>query len=67
MLPLRSLLITGKFVELVCGILLLYSSNIYLNNNIVANGQILAPLIPPSPANNTGAPTIQITSPQDGQ
>jgi hypothetical protein len=65
-------LITGKplslFVELVCGVLLLLcSSNIYLNNNIMANGQILAPLAPSSPVNNTGAPTIQITSPQDSQ
>jgi hypothetical protein len=63
-------LITGKplslFIELVCGVLLLYSSNIYLNNNIVANGQILAPLAPTS-VNNTGGPTIKITSPQDGQ
>src|SRR5918994_798612 len=67
MLPLRSLLITGKSVVLVCGILLLYSSNIYLNNNIVANGQILAPLAPSSPVNNTGAPTIQIIYLQDGQ
>jgi hypothetical protein len=64
-------LITGKplslFVELVCGVLLLYSSNTYLNNNSLANGQILAPLAPSSPVNNTGVPTIQITSPQDGQ
>ena len=33
----------------------------------MANGQILAPLAPTSPVNNTGGPTIQITSPQDGQ
>jgi hypothetical protein len=65
-------LITGKplslLVELVCGVLLLScSSTIYLNNNSLANGQILAPLAPSSPVNNTEGPTIQITSPQDGQ
>lgn len=42
------------------GILLLFS-NIYPSNNILANGQL------PSPATNTGLPTIQITSPEDGQ
>src|SRR5918912_394154 len=70
MLALKSPLVMGKSlslsVELLYGVLLLYSFNIYLNNNIMANGQI-APLTPSSPANNTGAPTIEITFPQDGQ
>lgn len=33
----------------------------------MANAQTLAPLVPSSPATDTGRPTIQIISPQDGQ
>jgi hypothetical protein len=70
MSPLRSPLNAGKslplFVELVCGILLLYS-NIYSNNNTMANAQTLAPLAPSSNETDTGRPTIQITSPEDDQ
>ncbi|CAN5300937.1 hypothetical protein BH18THE2_BH18THE2_33240 [soil metagenome] len=51
------------FVELVCGVLLLYS-NIYSNNNTMANAQTLAPS---SNATDTGRPTIQITSLEDDQ
>ncbi|MGI8834280.1 MAG: hypothetical protein ACR2IS_16810 [Nitrososphaeraceae archaeon] len=54
------------FVELVCGVLLLYS-NIYWNCNIMANAQTLAPLASSSNATDTGRPTIQITSPQNDQ
>jgi hypothetical protein len=54
------------FVELVCGVLLLYS-NIYWNNNIVANTQTSAPSAPSSNATDTGRPTIQITSLGDDQ
>ena len=70
MLPLRSPLNAGKslplFVELVCGVLLLYS-NIYSNNNTMTNAQTLAPLSPSSNATDTGRPTIQITSLEDDQ
>jgi hypothetical protein len=68
--PLRRPLNAGRFltlfVELVCGVLLLYS-NIYWNNNIVANTQTSAPSEPSSNATDTGRPTIQITSLGDDQ
>jgi hypothetical protein len=70
MSPLTSPLNAGRFltlfVELVCSVLLLYS-NIYWNSNTMANAQTLAPLAPSSNATDTGRPTIQITSPEEGQ
>ena len=49
-------------LTILFGGILLLSLNNY--PKILASGQ---PLIPSSPATNTGLPTIQITSPQDGQ
>jgi hypothetical protein len=70
MSPLTSPLNAGRFltlfVELVCSVLLLYS-NIYWNSNTMANAQTLAPLAPSSNATDTGRPTIQITSLEEGQ
>jgi hypothetical protein len=69
MLPSRSPLNIGKslplFTVLVCDVSLL---SLGINsNNILADAQTVAPLAPTFPDNSTGRPTIQITSPQDGQ
>jgi hypothetical protein len=44
---------------------LLFFSNICAENNIITS--YAQPLTPSSPSANTGLPTIQITSPEDGQ
>jgi hypothetical protein len=47
------------------GSALLFSLNIFAENNIIAS--YAQSLTPSSPSATTGLPTIQITSPQDGQ
>jgi hypothetical protein len=69
MLPKGSPLNIGKslllFTVLVCGVSLLsFDIN---SNNILANAQTVAPLVPTFPDNSTGGHTIQITSHQDNQ
>jgi hypothetical protein len=64
---LRNLVIYGRSFSLfsiLFGTALVFSSNICADNNIASYAQ---PLTPALPSATTGLPTIQITSPQDGQ
>jgi hypothetical protein len=50
--------------SILFGTALIFSSNICADNNIALYAQ---PLTPASPSATTELPTVQITSPQDGQ